>query len=276
MFSVVIPLYNKQYSIENCINSVLQQEFKNFELIVVNDGSKDNSLEIVKNICNFNNSNINIRIINQENQGVSIARNNGVKYSRFEYICFLDADDEWSSDFLLNMKNLINKYDDADLYCLAHLIKKGNTLIKPKHGLDEGFEGYVSDFFLSSCKGSVAKSSKICVRKPALLDIGGFPEKIVAGEDLYVWILLALNGKVAASMKFNTIVYQEVDDSRHSRKNSVPFPLIYFSSNKYLLKSTSLKKYLFSIFIKHFLFSIKNKNFREAYLRLKFFCKIFL
>ncbi|QIZ60560.1 glycosyltransferase family 2 protein [Acinetobacter indicus] len=275
MFSVVIPLYNKQYSIEKCINSVLNQKFKNFELIIVNDGSSDNSLEIAKKTCN-NNRDIEIKFINQENQGVSIARNNGVNHSKFDYICFLDADDEWTSDFLLDMNNLIQRYEEANLYCLAHLIKKGNKIIKPKHGLDDDFEGYVSDFFYSSSRGSVAKSSKICVRKPALLNIGGFPEKIVAGEDLYVWILLALNGKVAASMKFNTIVYQEVDDSRHSRKNSVPYPLVYFSLNKSVIRPTSLNKYLFLIFIKHFIFSLKTYNFKEAYLRLKYFLRIFL
>lgn len=275
MFSVVIPLYNKQYSIEKCINSVLNQKFKNFELIIVNDGSSDNSLEIAKKACN-NNRDIEIKFINQENQGVSIARNNGVNHSKFDYICFLDADDEWTSDFLLDMNNLIQRYEEANLYCLAHLIKKGNKIIKPKHGLDDDFEGYVSDFFYSSSRGSVAKSSKICVRKPALLNIGGFPEKIVAGEDLYVWILLALNGKVAASMKFNTIVYQEVDDSRHSRKNSVPYPLVYFSLNKNVIRPTSLNKYLFFIFIKHFLFSLKTYSFKEAFLRFKYFIKIFL
>lgn len=275
MFSVVIPLYNKEKRIKDCLYSVINQNYKNFEIIIINDGSTDNSLNIVKNIINTVDG-IDYKIIDRENKGVSFTRNEGVNVAKYDYVCFLDADDVWSSDFLLNMKNLINKYDDADLYCLAHLIKKGNTLIKPKHGLDEGFEGYVSDFFLSSCKGSVAKSSKICVRKPALLDIGGFPEKIVAGEDLYVWILLALNGKVAASMKFNTIVYQEVDDSRHSRKNSVPYPLVYFSLNKNVIRPTSLNKYLFFIFIKHFLFSLKTYSFKEAFLRFKYFIKIFL
>lgn len=275
MFSVVIPLYNKQYSIERCINSVFNQKFKNFELIIVNDGSSDNSLEIAKKTCK-NNSGVEVKFIDQENQGVSIARNNGVNHSKFDYICFLDADDEWSSDFLLNMKYLINKYHEANLYCLAHLVKKGNTLIKPKHGLDEGFEGYISDFFFSSCKGSIANSSKVCVKKKALLDICGFPENVVAGEDLYVWIKLALNGKVAAYMQFNTILNQEVDNSRQSRKNSVPYPLIYFSKNKDLKRPKSLDKYLFLIFIKHFIFSLKSFNFKEALMRFKYFYKIFL
>jgi len=90
MFSVVIPLYNKERSVKNTIESVLNQTFQDFEVIVVNDGSTDNSLEVVKS---FNDERI--RIINQKNSGVSSARNRGIKEAKYEWIAFLDADDLW-------------------------------------------------------------------------------------------------------------------------------------------------------------------------------------
>lgn len=80
MFSVVIPLYNKELSIKNTIESVLKQTFQDFEILVVNDGSTDNSAEIVEQIDDSR-----IRLIHQANQGVSAARNKGIEKAKFEY-----------------------------------------------------------------------------------------------------------------------------------------------------------------------------------------------
>ena len=106
-FSVIIPLYNKAYSIERCIGSVISQTYQNFEIIVVNDGSTDDSAKKVINSYSNEITSGKIRIIYQPNKGVSVARNNGVEASNCEYICFLDADDEWKPHFLELMKNLI-------------------------------------------------------------------------------------------------------------------------------------------------------------------------
>ena len=95
MFTVVIPLYNKANYIEKAINSVLNQTFTEFEIIVVNDGSTDESLE---KIGHFKDARL--KIINQENAGVSTARNNGVKEAKYDYVAFLVADDWWDEHFL--------------------------------------------------------------------------------------------------------------------------------------------------------------------------------
>ena len=87
--SVIIPLYNKEKIVERSVNSVLSQSFKNFELIIVDDGSTDNSFEIVNNIKDDR-----IRLMRQENGGPSKARNTGAKRACGEWIVFLDADDE--------------------------------------------------------------------------------------------------------------------------------------------------------------------------------------
>jgi len=275
-FSVVMPLYNKSYSIIRCIDSVLSQTYINFELIVVDDGSTDDSKYILKEQYFDEIAEGKIRLIEQKNKGVSAARNNGVQIAAHDYLCFLDADDEWLPDFLEQMRKLIADYPLADLYCLAHKVCKDDQyLFVPKHGLPSDHRGYVEDFFASSTKGSVAKSSKICVNKGSFLKIGGFPVGVVAGEDLYVWIRLALNGPVACDMSQSVIVHIGLDDSRSARKNSVPYPFVYFSDNKYLHKSSSLNKYLFSIFYKHFLKSIIDLEFGEAWLRISAYIKVY-
>lgn len=276
-FSIVIPLYNKSYSIKRCIDSVLAQSYSNFEIILVNDGSTDSSLSIVMDSYATQIDRKLIRVINQKNQGVSIARNNGVFASKSDYVCFLDADDEWLPDFLETLLYLIKDYPEASLYSLAYKIQReGAKLIKSKRGLPSNYRGYVSDFFNSSSKGNVVHTSTSCVLKSTFIEIGGFPKNIVAGEDLYLWIMFALKNKVVCEEKFLTIVYIQKDQSRAARRNSIPYPLVYFSQNKHFTKNNSLNKYLFTIFYKHFARSILDLNLREAWLRLKYFSKIII
>jgi len=112
MFSVVIPLYNKSHVILRTLASVVTQTFTDFEVIIVNDGSTDNSLELIRPFT----SDPRIRIIEQENQGVSAARNKGVSLARFDYIAFLDADDEWLPGYLQKMQEAISLFPDAGMY----------------------------------------------------------------------------------------------------------------------------------------------------------------
>jgi glycosyltransferase involved in cell wall biosynthesis len=90
LFSIIIPAYNASKHIENAINSVVKQPFFDYEIIIVNDGSKDNTLEIVNKLAS---KYMNIRVIAQSNSGASIARNNGIRHAKGDYIFFMDADD---------------------------------------------------------------------------------------------------------------------------------------------------------------------------------------
>src|SRR5690606_6751565 len=111
MFSVVIPLYNKELSVRNTINSVLDQTFKEFEIVIVNDGSTDNS---VKEVEKFDDKRI--RLIHQENKGVSAARNRGIEEAKYEWIAFLDADDLWRENHLEEVVRMINIFPDFKVY----------------------------------------------------------------------------------------------------------------------------------------------------------------
>mgnify|MGYP003661299564 CR=1 FL=1 len=102
MFSVIIPLYNKKHYVSRAIDSVLNQTFQDFEVIVVNDESTDGGVELVKEKYGEQ-----VHLLNQKNQGVSVARNTGIEQAQFPYIAFLDADDYWHSDFLFWMNSRI-------------------------------------------------------------------------------------------------------------------------------------------------------------------------
>ena len=144
MFSVIIPLYNKAPYVEKAIRSVLNQTFKEFELIVVDDGSTDDSLSVAKN-CLL--QTINYKLIEQHNQGVSTARNNGVKQAKYPYICFLDADDWWSPTFLEEMKALIDEFPDAGIYGSSYyIVKNGRQRVAPI-GVDNDFSKGLIDYF---------------------------------------------------------------------------------------------------------------------------------
>lgn len=268
-FSVVIPLYNKSYSIEKCINSVLSQTHTDYEIIIVNDGSKDNSLSIVKSSFKGEIDDGTIIVINQKNQGVSVARNIGVEASNFDYICFLDADDEWKPDFLQNIKRLINEYPSACLYCLQHETKLDNQLpVRNTSFYKDGFIGYVDNFFKASLFGSIANSSKVCIRKHSLLEVGGFPENQKSGEDLFVWIELQKLSRVAFFNKVSVVIHTTEDLSRKGRDLSIPYPLIHYSmpENRRNL-GFWLKLYLRKVYLAHIISSHRKDDYEAILVR---------
>ena len=104
--SVIVPVYNGGDFIETCIKDILNQTLKDIELILVNDGSEDNTLDICKKYAEYDNR---IILINQENKGVSIARNNGINKAKGKYICFIDSDDRIKEEYLETLYNLAEK-----------------------------------------------------------------------------------------------------------------------------------------------------------------------
>ena len=104
-FSIVIPLYNKESYIEKTLKSVLNQTFTHYEIIVINDGSTDDSEATV---LEFNDKRI--QLYNQKNQGAAVARNLGIEKAKYNYIAFLDADDLWMENHLETLKTLIQDF----------------------------------------------------------------------------------------------------------------------------------------------------------------------
>ena len=220
MFSVIIPLYNKETTIKRAIDSVLNQTFQDFEIIVVDDGSTSQS---VKQVEAINDSRL--EIISQENAGVSAARNRGIREAGFEYLAFLDADDEWLPGFLDTISHLISNYPDCVVYGTRYFLgmPDGKTT-RPclVRGLSDQFFGVVEDYFTIAAKSDPPiHASAVVVKKSAINRIDGFPLGIKSGEDLLTWARLACMGQVAYSMEPKSVFWQEpahLYDGKPSRK----------------------------------------------------------
>ena len=192
-FSVVIPLYNKEKEIANTLNSVLNQSYTADEIIVVDDGSTDGSAKIVES---FTKKFKEIKLIKQNNIGVSAARNRGIEEAKNEYICFIDADDLWKEDFLYEIKKLIEDFPKAILYSTSHMmIDENGNFIKSKISLDKNFRGYIDNFIkVFKDNYGLINSSSVCIRKSINPK---FPVGEKKGEDICLWIELSLKGKFA-------------------------------------------------------------------------------
>jgi glycosyltransferase involved in cell wall biosynthesis len=211
MFSVVIPVYNKAPYLAKAIQSVKDQTFSDWELILVDDGSTDSSVDVI-NAFLVNSSN-NIIFISQPNQGVSVARNNGVRSARYPYIAFLDADDWWKDNFLEEMNNLIKSFPDAGLYGCSYYRVKNSLYHAANIGVFDGFlKGYIEYFNVYARTFWVPiNCSFVVVNKDSFNSIGGFLPKLKFGEDFNLWVRLALNYKVAYLNKMLAYSNQDVN-----------------------------------------------------------------
>ena len=197
MFSVIMPLYNKAPYVAKAIRSVLAQTFSDYELVIVNDGSKDESADIAEKLIA---GNAHCRLIRQENAGVSVARNNGVAASQGDYLCFLDADDWWEPSFLEEMEKLIEDFPDAGIYGTNYTIvneTKHKTRVA-RIGVGEGFEkGYINYCqAYSKTLNMPLWTGAVCIPRKVFVEMRGFPEGIKLGEDFLLWIHIALKYKV--------------------------------------------------------------------------------
>lgn len=270
MFSIVIPLYNKAYSIERCLNSVFQQTFTEFQIVIVNDGSKDDSLSIVKNIID-NNPFYNITLINQNNKGVSYTRNIAVDNAIYEYICFLDADDSWDHNYLYEMSKLIEIKSEAALFISGYR-KYFNDVFQQNYILQSKDFEYIN-FFEVSAKFPVNATSSTIIRKNVFIELKGFPVGVSVSEDLYLWARLAEKFKVAYLSKPLINHYYEHDDSRDDRSQSVPYILEYYSQKG--VTNDDLKGFLKYVYIAHLNDSYRKKNTKEFKNRFKVGFSIF-
>lgn len=192
-FSVIIPLYNKEREIEATIRSVLAQTLQPLEIVVVNDGSKDRSAEIVRSIASPL-----IRLIDQPNAGECAARNRAIREARGEYVALIDADDQWEEGFLEEIDALIHEYPDCGLYCTSFQVVSNEGLFRAPC-LEK--RGVVEDFFGESAHRYIAIPSASAMPRRIFDEIGGFPEGMKIAGDLYMWIKLARRYRVCFSPK---------------------------------------------------------------------------
>lgn len=203
LVSVIIPVYNKERYLVACVNSVLQQDLSSekYEIILVDDGSPDKCPQICDDLATQHQ---NIQVLHQTNQGVAMARNNGMAIARGEYAAFLDADDWWAPNFLTKMLAFACQYPDAGLWtCNYWYVKTGKThigvtKISWSQSDANGNDGYINyPRTYSMNRGMPICIGSMMMRKKVFEEMKGFPQGIRLGEDFLLWSKIALNHKIA-------------------------------------------------------------------------------
>jgi len=240
-FSVVIPLYNKADYIENTIKSVLDQTFTDYEIIVINDGSTDNSENLVRRFQDKR-----IEIFNQENQGVSVARNFGIEKAKGKLIAFLDADDYWFPDHLQVLANLYHHSPNCGIYCSRYKIKiTEKHYLTPNHyGIDKAFEGIIEDYFASNKPYRITWTSSLAIPKEILKKLGGFTPGTTNGQDLELWTKIGIEYPIAITNTITAIYNYDIPNSL-AKNNIASMNLMDFEQFKNAeQQNPSLKKFL--------------------------------
>ncbi len=266
MFSVVIPLYNKACYVEKAVLSVLSQTFTEYELIIVNDGSKDNFKEVLERI---DLKNTDYRLINQANAGVSSARNIGVQSSKYPYIAFLDADDWWEPTYLEEMSLLVKEYPEGGIYGSSYyLVKNENKRIAPiglKPGFKSGEINYYQVYAETLCMP--LWTGAVVVPKECFLEQGGFNPVLKLGEDLDLWVRIALKYPVVFINKPLSNYNQDVDVyNRGVAKDKIFQPEVFMTFNlEYLQEEERKNKDLKILLDRLRVMTLSRYRFNNAY-----------
>ncbi|MAN27950.1 MULTISPECIES: glycosyltransferase family 2 protein [Mesonia] len=241
-FSVVIPLYNKENYISKTIESVLAQNFNEFEIIIVDDGSTDNSYNRIKKYK----KNEKLTIIQKENGGVSSARNLGINQAKGKYIALIDADDYWYPNHLNNIYETIQKFPNAGVYGTGYEILINNS--KVEKAVFKNFQPnkiqLVPNYFEASTINAVIWTSASAFSKENFYKIGEFNLKLRTAQDLDFF--------VRAALKFDIAIHPNVTMRYHQKSENNLALSHYNEDREYFIdkfskeekNNLSLKKYL--------------------------------
>ena len=185
MISIIIPVYNKSHYIVETLHSVINQTYGNWEAIVIDDGSTDNSADMIRTVTDSR-----IHFYQQDNHGVSYTRNRGIHLAKGDYIALLDADDEWFPDYLETMMELVVKYPDYAVFCVAQKDRPIHTL---PHGVS-----IITDYCTYPY---IFWTGSMLIKKEVYNEIGNFKINIQLGEDNDMWLRI--------SCKYHTIYLNE-------------------------------------------------------------------
>lgn len=265
-FSIVIPLYNKEKYVESCLDSIVSQSYSNFEIIIINDGSTDNSIDRV-NAFKSRNKNVELLVFEQQNSGVSASRNFGIEKSRGEFVCFLDADDYWHPQYLEVANHIINKEVDCNIIGTKFGYIKERKEILNLDSFEVTDVRYRSTSYIKEVinNGSASNSSSTIVKRILLLDSSfKFDEKQTHAEDIDVWTRLSFR----YSMYFveEVLSFYDLSDS-----NSATSTKQYLNwSNIFRTKSVKppagleindVNTFVFNLKLRYLFSNLKRKNF---------------
>ncbi len=246
LFSVIIPLYNKESYILNTLNSVYSQILEDFEVIIINDGSTDNSPQIVEQYISDKS---NFNLVSIKNNGVSNARNQGINIAKGEFIALLDADDIWLPNHLRQLKLAINQHPEIKIfyanYCLE---KRKGKYSKTKFSYlpkEQNGTYLLENYFRSSLLHEIAWTSAVCLNREFITNNNlYFDTELVSNQDTDLWLRLALKNH-CIFIESPTAIYKCYGENGLAKSKLI--------DNKHLLIKKHADKELSTPYLKEYL-----------------------
>lgn len=230
ILSIIVPIYNSEMYLKECLNSILKCKSKNIEIILIDDGSTDNS----SNICNnYSKSDNRIKLIHQKNSGVSKARNNGINISRGDYLMFMDSDDILDD----NWEFILSKIKDDDIYYFSERLNKNIE----KSDILRYIIGYNKENFCFAGPFSKVFKKKLLLDKKIIFNIN-----LINGEDMLFNVnalLQCKNYKIIDKSFYNYRNFQGSSTKKFNEK-IVKSDIIFHTELNYLLNKFNIDKIL--------------------------------
>ena len=213
LVSIIIPVYNTKLYLFNCIISVQNQTYKNFECLIIDDGSEDDAYLIAESFCN---KDVRFKLFRQQNSGLSSARNKGIKNAKGDYISFLDSDDYWTPDKLSNQINALVNCNSLGSVVFSRGVGLSPSGIIFNDNLDVYKNNVLELLSHNSVDGS---GSSVLIPKEIVDKIGLFNESLRSFEDLEYWFRIAISGYHFLFVESPDVIMTQRNDSlRKSKK----------------------------------------------------------
>lgn len=273
MFSVIIPLYNKAAYIERCLNSVFNQTYGHYEVIVVNDGSTDASATIVSQ--NYKEK---VKFISQINQGVSAARNRGISAAQYPFIAFLDADDCWHEKYLETIAAIIEQEEPQNVKIIGSHYTSNYSKLSPLNFTPDYYK--ISEYFKVAIRNTLFSSSSTVVNADFFQYNEGFNTSLISGEDIDLWLRTVSSGGNSYYVTSTLVYYSDEDMKQATRTqpnvdltlvgeiNTLYEPLLDRLNNPEFSKFVS--KYVYFNLYPYYFDSNNHKKAKESLKRNKY------
>jgi len=226
--SIIMPCYNCADTVRASVESVDGQVYRDFELIVIDDGSTDQSRNVLKSLSRDRPW---MHVLQQPNQGASSARNRGLRQARGKYVAFLDSDDTWSPDFLQQMQQALVSYPGTSLaYCgwqnLGVTGGRGEPFIPPDYENTDKVET-----FLRGCRWPI----HACLStREAIMEAGLFNESLISSEDFELWLKIATTHRIILVPE--VLAFYHHHDGEQLTKNRLQLALDHLTAQKNFLR----------------------------------------
>ena len=239
-FSIVIPVFNKEKYIKETILSVINQTHDNYEIIIINDASTDNSLKIIEEVI----SDKAVIINNKNNLGLSASRNIGFEASSDKYIAFLDGDDVWDKNFLKEINELIINFPKESIFGTYYKENYNGKILYPKINIKEkllGTKFVIKNFFEANLRRLIITQSCLVFKKNIFDTVGLYNPEITFAEDIDFYIRCFQNFNLAYSYQTYHMQRKMVHKSiSNSKTDNLNYPLL----DKYLGVSDELNRFI--------------------------------